>query len=168
MSDTGQPGGSRPADTKDKKGTSPSGRSPKRDKGGRSRKRGPLGSPLMWAAPVVLLALLAWMVLSAMGGFRAIDTSDGLAILKDSPETVKSVTVIDGTQRVELTLTESYTRKAKESGQTDQKLGKKVQFTFTDAQAEQVDKLVQDAKPSGGSCCPCSCCWALCGTSWGG
>ncbi|MDK8237360.1 MAG: ATP-dependent zinc metalloprotease FtsH [Actinomyces urogenitalis] len=150
MSDTGQPGGSRPADTKDKKGTSPSGRSPKRDKGGRSRKRGPLGSPLMWAAPVVLLALLAWMVLSAMGGFRAIDTSDGLAILKDSPETVKSVTVIDGTQRVELTLTESYTRKAKESGQTDQKLGKKVQFTFTDAQAEQVDKLVQDAKPSGG------------------
>ncbi|EEH65841.1 ATP-dependent metallopeptidase HflB [Actinomyces urogenitalis DSM 15434] len=150
MSDTGQPGGKRPADTKDKKGGSPSGRSSKRDKGSKQRKRGPLASPLMWAAPLVLLALLGWVLLSALGGYRAIDTSDGLAILQDSPQTVKSVTVIDGTQRVELELTQSYTLKAKESGQTDQKLGKKVQFTFTDAQAEQVDKLVQDAKPSGG------------------
>ncbi|WP_172191564.1 ATP-dependent zinc metalloprotease FtsH [Actinomyces faecalis] len=162
MSDTGQPGGSRSVDTKDKKGSSPLGHGPKRGRGGRSRRRGRLSSPFMWAAPVVLLALLAWMLLSAMGGYRAIDTSDGLAILKDSPDTVKSVTVIDGTQRVELTLTESYTRKAKESGQTDQKLGKKVQFTFTHAQAEQVDRLVQDAEPSGGfnSVVPTTSWWA--------
>ena len=39
-----------------------------------------------------------------MSGYRSVDTSDGLDILKNSASTVKSVTVIDGTQRVELNL----------------------------------------------------------------
>ena len=67
----------------------------------------PLGSPLLWVAPIILIALLVWALVSGLGGYYSIDTSEGLAILRDQAGTVKSVTVIDGNQRVELELTES-------------------------------------------------------------
>lgn len=154
MSDTGQPQGQREPRKGRKDDAAGRGRDnhnhPKGRSGQGSRTRKVLGNPLVWIAPVLLVAALVWSFVSAMGGYRPIDTSDGLAILKDSPSTIKSVTVIDGTQRVELDLTESYTLEPKESGQSSQDLGKRVQFTYTRAQAEQVDDLVQAAKPSGG------------------
>ena len=96
------------------------------------------------------MILLGWSLLSGLGGYCAIDTSDGLTLLKDSAATIKSATVIDGTQRVELDLTEDYVLRPKESGETEQNLGKKVQFTFTDAQSNQVNRLIQAADPPGG------------------
>ncbi|WP_136314185.1 ATP-dependent zinc metalloprotease FtsH [Actinomyces procaprae] len=124
------------------------------DKGGSKqgpgRRRAALGNPLLWIAPFVLLVLLGWALLSSASGYRTIDTSEGLAILQDSAGTVESVTVVDGTQRVELDLTADYTSKANRSGETDQNLGRRVQFTYTEAQAGQVNRLVQAANPSGG------------------
>ena len=141
MSDSGQRPGRKSLDKAGKKDA----------RNGRDRKRrNPLGNPLLWAAPIILVVLLAGSLMWSMGGYRSIDTSDGLTLLKDKPETIKSVTVVDGTQRVELDLTEPYVQQPKEEGESEETLGEKVQFTFTDAQAEQVDRLVQAANPSAG------------------
>lgn len=141
----GQTGKIRPSSRPEKK---------KADKGGSKqgdkKRRSTLGNPLLWVAPVILIALLIWALLSGLGGYRAIDTSEGLAILRDNPTTVKSVTVVDGNQRVELDLTEGYTTVPSEPGETGKPVGKKVQFNYTEAQATQVDELVQAAAPSGG------------------
>ena len=116
---------------------------------GRDRKRRINVNPLAWILPLVLVVMLGWSFLSSVGGYRNIDTSDGLALLK-AKSTIESVTVVDGTQVVELDLTEAYVAQPKTSGQTEEDLGKKVQFNYTQAQAEQVDRLVQAAAPSGG------------------
>ena len=140
----GQTGQTRPNNRPEKKG----------DKGGSKqgdkKRRSPLGSPLLWVAPIILIALLVWALVSGLGGYHSIDTSEGLAILRDQAGTVKSVTVIDGNQRVELELTESYTTVPSEPGETGKPVGKKVQFNYTEAQSVQVDELVQAAAPSGG------------------
>ncbi|MDO5063844.1 MAG: ATP-dependent zinc metalloprotease FtsH [Actinomyces bowdenii] len=141
MSDSGQKPGRRSQSRADKRDA----------KNGRDRKRrGTLGNPLLWVAPIILVVLLAGSLLWSMGGYRSIDTSDGIALLRDKADTIESVTVVDGTQRVELDLTEPYVQKPKKEGESEEKLGDKVQFTFTDAQAEQVDRLVQAASPSAG------------------
>ena len=116
---------------------------------GRDRKRRINVNPLAWILPLVLVVMLGWSFLSSVGGYRNIDTSDGLALLK-AKSTIESVTVVDGTQVVELDLTEAYVTQPKASGETEENLGKKVQFNYTQAQAEQVDRLVQAAAPSGG------------------
>ena len=140
----GQTGQIRPSNRPEKRG----------DKGGSKqgdrKRRNTLGNPLLWVAPVILIALLVWALVSGLGGYRSIDTSEGLAILRDNASTVKSVTVIDGNQRVELDLTEGYTTVPSEPGETGKPVGKKVQFNYTEAQAKQVDDLVQAAAPSGG------------------
>ena len=138
MSNNTHPGSSRPS------------RGPGRRDGGRDRKRGALRNPLVWIAPFVVLALLAWALLSTASGYRSIDTSDGIDLLKNQAKTIESVTVVDGTQRVELDLSSGYEQQPKKKGQSAQNLGKKVQFTYTEAQAEQVNELVQAANPSQG------------------
>ena len=154
MSETGQPGRNRHPGKKDG--------SAGRGKGDKSKRRGVLGNPLLWILPLILMILLGWSLMSELGGYQTIDTSDGLTLLRESASTIKSVTVVDGTQRVELDLTEDYVRKPKESGETEKNLGKKVQFTFTDAQSNQVNRLVQAADPPGGfdSVVPTTSWWA--------
>ena len=134
MSDSGKSTGKRPAPVRND---------------GRDRKRRINVNPLAWILPLVLVVMLGWSFLSSVGGYRNIDTSDGLALLK-AKSTIESVTVVDGTQVVELDLTEAYVTQPKASGETEENLGKKVQFNYTQAQAEQVDRLVQAAAPSGG------------------
>ncbi len=134
MSDSGKSTGKRPAPARND---------------GRDRKRRINVNPLAWILPLVLVVMLGWSFLSSVGGYRNIDTSDGLALLK-AKSTIESVTVVDGTQVVELDLTEAYVTQPKASGETEENLGKKVQFNYTQAQAEQVDRLVQAAAPSGG------------------
>ena len=134
MSDSGKSTGTRPAPARND---------------GRDRKRRINVNPLAWILPLVLVVMLGWSFLSSVGGYRNIDTSDGLALLK-AKSTIESVTVVDGTQVVELDLTEAYVTQPKASGETEENLGKKVQFNYTQAQAEQVDRLVQAAAPSGG------------------
>ena len=97
------------------------GKAGKNDRSKRDRKlRDTLGNPFLWLVPFLLVVILGWAVFSSMFGYRTIDTSDGLTLLRDKPDTIKSITVVDGNQRV------------------------------TDAQAEQVDRLVQAAAPKDG------------------
>ena len=137
MDQTGRPGKGRPPG---KKGAS-----------GRFKKlRGGLLGPLAWLTPLVVIAILAWSLLSGIGGYQTIDTSAGLTLLKDNADTISSITVVDVNQRVEVDLTEAYIQQPTKQGESEQNLGKKVQFTYTVAQAEQIDGLVQAANPSGG------------------
>ena len=126
------------------------GKAGKDDRSKRDRKlRDSLGNPFLWLVPFLLVVILGWAVFSSMFGYRTIDTSDGLALLRDKADTIESITVIDGTQRVELDLSSTYVQ-PKKKGSEARPLGKKVEFAFTDAQAEQVDRLVQAAAPKDG------------------
>ncbi len=121
------------------------------DRSKRDRKlRDSLGNPFLWLVPFLLVVVLGWAVFSSMFGYRTIDTSDGLALLRDKADTIESVTVIDGTQRVELDLSTTYVQPKKKGDSEARPLGKKVEFSYTDAQAEQVDRLVQAAAPKDG------------------
>ena len=126
------------------------GKAGKNDRGKRDRKlRDTLGNPFLWLVPFLLVVILGWAVFSSMFGYRTIDTSDGLTLLRDKPDTIKSITVVDGNQRVELDLTTTYVQ-PKKKGIESRPVGKKVEFSYTDAQAEQVDRLVQAAAPKEG------------------
>ena len=127
------------------------GKAGKDDRSKRDRKlRDSLGNPFLWLVPFLLVVVLGWAVFSSMFGYRTIDTSDGLALLRDKADTIESVTVIDGTQRVELDLSSTYVQPKKEGESEARPLGKKVEFSYTEAQAEQVDRLVQAAAPKDG------------------
>ena len=127
------------------------GKAGKDDRSKRDRKlRDSLGNPFLWLVPFLLVVILGWAVFSSMFGYRTIDTSDGLALLRDKADTIESVTVIDGTQRVELDLSTTYVQPKKKGDSEARPLGKKVEFSYTDAQAEQVDRLVQAAAPEDG------------------
>ena len=127
------------------------GKAGKDDRSKRDRKlRDSLGNPFLWLVPFLLVVVLGWAVFSSMFGYRTIDTSDGLALLRDKADTIESVTVIDGTQRVELDLSTTYVQPKKKGDSEARPLGKKVEFSYTDAQAEQVDRLVQAAAPEDG------------------
>ena len=126
------------------------GKAGKNDRSKRDRKlRDTLGNPFLWLVPFLLVVILGWAVFSSMFGYRTIDTSDGLTLLRDKPDTIKSITVVDGNQRVELDLTTTYVQ-PKKKGIESRPVGKKVEFSYTDAQAEQVDRLVQAAAPKDG------------------
>ena len=126
------------------------GKAGKNDRSKRDRKlRDTLGNPFLWLVPFLLVVILGWAVFSSMFGYRTIDTSDGLTLLRDKPDTIESITVIDGTQRVELDLKTTYVQPKKKDVEA-RPVGKKVEFSFTDAQAEQVDRLVQAAAPKDG------------------
>ena len=138
------------------------GKAGKNDRNKRDRKlRDTLGNPFLWLVPFLLVVILGWAVFSSMFGYRTIDTSDGLTLLRDKPDTIKSITVIDGNQRVELDLTSTYVQ-PKKKGIESRPVGKKVEFSYTDAQAEQVDRLVQAAAPKEGfnSVVPTTSWWA--------
>ena len=126
------------------------GKAGKDDRSKRDRKlRDSLGNPFLWLVPFLLVVILGWAVFSSMFGYRTIDTSDGLTLLRDKPDTIKSITVVDGNQRVELDLSSTYVQ-PKKKGIESRPVGKKVEFSYTDAQAEQVDRLVQAAAPKEG------------------
>ena len=138
------------------------GKAGKNDRSKRDRKlRDTLGNPFLWLVPFLLVVILGWAVFSSMFGYRTIDTSDGLTLLRDKPDTIKSITVVDGNQRVELDLTTTYVQ-PKKKGIESRPVGKKVEFSYTDAQAEQVDRLVQAAAPKEGfnSVVPTTSWWA--------
>ena len=127
------------------------GKAGKNDRSKRDRRlRDSLGNPFLWLVPFLLVVVLGWAVFSSMFGYRTIDTSDGLKLLRDKADTIESITVIDGNQRVELDLSSTYVQPKKKGDSEARPLGKKVEFSYTDAQAEQVDRLVQAAAPKDG------------------
>jgi cell division protease FtsH len=81
--------------------------------------------PLLWLLAVPGILLLAWFLVSSATGFKEITTQEGLKLLDGN--TVESVQIIDGEQRVDLTLSEPY-----------EELGTQVQFYYVAPRGAEV------------------------------
>lgn len=92
--------------------------------------------PALW---IVVAVLILWLGASSfMGsGIQRIDTSDGLALLEG--DTVEQAKVVDGQQRVDLTLTEDFEDK-----------GRQVQFYYVVPQGPAVVEAIAAADLEGG------------------
>lgn len=99
--------------------------------------------PFIWVALAVALSLAAFSMLQ-MPTVQQIDTSAGLELLKDKK--AEQVLVTEGTQRVDLTLTEAYDPDPKEEGD----LGKQVYFFYVTPQGPQVVDAITAADPEKG------------------
>ena len=94
--------------------------------------------PLIWIIVVAALVIVGVQLLTATN-FREITTQEGLALLNG--DTVSTVKVVDGEQRVDLTLSDAY-----KSGDTD--FGKSVQFYYISQRGDDVIAAItaSDAK----------------------
>ncbi|NYI69434.1 cell division protease FtsH [Spelaeicoccus albus] len=92
--------------------------------------------PVVWIVLVLLIVLIGASALSSKG-FQAVDTSAGMRLLKNGD--VQQAKIVDGDQRVDLTLKSDYKDK-----------GKKVQFNYVAPRGADVVKAVDKANPSGG------------------
>ena len=103
-----------------------------------------------WAyivVPLVVLAAAGWLVWR-MFQPQTVDTSEGLQILKGT--TVERVVVNDGTQQVNLTLSEDYTHQSTGLGDQTRDLGKSIVFSYAHVQSEDVLSAVEKLSPSRG------------------
>ncbi|MFT2818216.1 ATP-dependent zinc metalloprotease FtsH [Leifsonia sp. A12D58] len=95
-----------------------------------------LRGPLLY---IVLAIIAVWVgsSLLTMSGFKEISTQQGLEFLKDGK--VAEATIVDGEQRVDLTLTKA-----------DEKLGNQVQFYYVAPRGTEVVEAVTAANPKDG------------------
>ena len=89
-----------------------------------------------WTA--LLLLLLAFRTFGGSRGPETIDTEQGLELLADGA--VEQARIVDGDQRVDLTLSEDL----------DADTGTSVQFYYVEQRGEQVIEAVSDAAPPEG------------------
>ena len=99
-----------------------------------------VSGPFLW---IVLGLVIVGFALSTLFGDKVsrIDTSDGLKLL--AGDTVEQALVVDGDQRVRLTLTEPFTVDGDDKGTS-------VEFYYVDPQGEQVVDAVVKADPEKG------------------
>ena len=79
---------------------------------------------------------------------RVVDTSEGLEILKTAP--IERVSVNDGTQQVNLTLSSDWTHKSRGAGDMDRNLGRSISFTYARTQSQSVIEAVEKVAPGQG------------------
>jgi cell division protease FtsH len=91
-----------------------------------------LRGPAFFVVVGLLLLLLATQIFSG-GGFQRIDTADGLELLADGK--VEQAKIVDGDQRVDLTLADDFGDK-----------GKKVQFFYVEPRGLEIVEAVNDAE----------------------
>ena len=97
--------------------------------------------------PLIMLLAGGWF----MWGFfapRAVTTSEGLALI--SGDTVERVVLNEGTQQVNLTLTESYVHQSTGGDDKTVDLGKNVYFTYSYVQTKDILDTVADKAPAKG------------------
>ncbi|RXR26994.1 ATP-dependent metallopeptidase FtsH/Yme1/Tma family protein [Oerskovia turbata] len=99
-----------------------------------------LSGPIIWIVVGLAILGIAFMALSGPSVHR-VDTSTGLELLQDGK--VEQALIVDGDQRVQLTLTEDY-----EVDGTSQ--GKSVEFFYVAPQGEAVVNAVTEADPPKG------------------
>ena len=94
--------------------------------------------------PLIMLLVGGWF----MWGFfspRAVTTSEGLALI--SGDTVEQVVLNEGTQQVNLTLTENYVHQSTGGDDKTVDLGKNVYFTYSYVQTKDILDTVADKAP---------------------
>nr|WP_314275480.1 ATP-dependent zinc metalloprotease FtsH [Schaalia odontolytica] len=97
--------------------------------------------------PLIMLLAGGWF----MWGFfspRAVTTSEGLALV--SGDTVEQVVLNEGTQQVNLTLTENYVHQSTGGDDKTVDLGKNVYFTYSYVQTKDILDTVADKAPAKG------------------
>ena len=97
--------------------------------------------------PLIMLLAGGWF----MWGFfspRAVTTSEGLALI--SGDTVEQVVLNEGTQQVNLTLTEDYVHQSTGGDDKTVDLGKNVYFTYSYVQTKDILDTVADKAPAKG------------------
>ncbi len=97
--------------------------------------------------PLIMLLAGGWF----MWGFfspRAVTTSEGLALI--SGDTVEQVVLNEGTQQVNLMLTENYVHQSTGGGDKTVDLGKNVYFTYSYVQTKDILDTVADKAPAKG------------------
>ena len=97
--------------------------------------------------PLIMLLAGGWF----MWGFfspRAVTTSEGLALI--SGDTVEQVVLNEGTQQVNLTLTENYVHQSTGGDDKTVDLGKNVYFAYSDVQTKGILDTVADKAPAKG------------------
>ena len=94
--------------------------------------------------PLIMLLVGGWF----MWGFfspRAVTTSEGLALI--SGDTVEQVVLNEGTQQVNLTLTDNYVHQSTGGDDKTVDLGKNVYFTYSYVQTKDILDTVADKAP---------------------
>ena len=97
--------------------------------------------------PLIMLLAGGWF----MWGFfspRGVTTSEGLALI--SGDTVEQVVLNEGTQQVNLTLTENYVHQSTGGDDKTVDLGKNVYFTYSYVQTKDILDTVADKAPAKG------------------
>ena len=94
--------------------------------------------PTVWIVVALLLLLLAFQAFGGGRGPETIDTQDGLELLADGR--VTQARIVDGDQRVDLTLAEPF----------DDDTGTSVQFFYVEQRGEEVIEAVSSASPEQG------------------
>ena len=97
--------------------------------------------------PLIMLLAGGWF----MWGFfapRAVTTSEGLALI--SGDTVERVVLNEGTQQVNLTLTDNYVHQSTGGDDKTVDLGKDVYFTYSYVQTKDILDTVADKAPAKG------------------
>ena len=97
--------------------------------------------------PLIMLLVGGWF----MWGFfspRGVTTSEGLALI--SGDTVEQVVLNEGTQQVNLTLTENYVHQSTGGDDKTVDLGKNVYFTYSYVQTKDILDTVADKAPAKG------------------
>ena len=97
--------------------------------------------------PLVILLVGGWFLWQAFQP-RSITTSEGMALISGS--TVEKVVLNEGTQQVNLTLTEDYTHQSTGAGDPTANLGKNVYFTYSYVQTKDILDTVAEQAPAKG------------------
>ena len=96
--------------------------------------------PFVWVVLALIIVSIGASLLAG-GGFKRIDTNQGLQLLKDKK--AEQVKVVDGDQRVDMVLKDDFKV-------DDREYGKRVQFFYVEPRGEQVVKAVDSADASKG------------------
>ena len=97
--------------------------------------------------PLAILLVGGWFLWQAFQP-RSITTSEGMALI--SGTTVEKVVLNEGTQQVNLTLTEDYTHQSTGAGDPTANLGQDVYFTYSYVQTKDILDTVAEQAPAKG------------------
>ncbi len=97
--------------------------------------------------PLIVLLVGGWFLWQTNQP-RAVTTSEGLALI--SGDTVEQVVLNEGTQQVNLTLTENYVHQSTGGDDKTVDLGKRVYFTYSYVQTKDILDTVADKAPAKG------------------